>query len=191
MNYREEVKIAEYEPINIKQKKYNRYDLTGEYAKGYLDDGREFLFDIEDYDLIKGFHWKSDNRGYILCQIKKHGKVKSIYLHRISANPPSGVSIDHINGNKFDNRKCNLREVTQTQNCYNKPLSSKNKSGVTGVFWHSKKNKWLVNISHNNQSVYIGLYEKFEDAVQARYEAEDMYYGEYSGRRSRGLSIYG
>lgn len=184
MTYREKFPLDQYVPRLPSQKRYCTYDLSNEYGIGYTRKGEKFLFDLDDYEYIKDFNWKIDKQGYAYCQIKKKGKLHLIRLHRIIADAPDGKLVDHINGDTLDNRRNNLRLVTIAQNGHNRSLSSKNKSGVTGVFWFEKRGKWLVNICNNNKTIYIGLYSNFDDAVKARYEAEDKYFGEYSRRRS-------
>ena len=95
--------------------------------------------------------------------------------------------VDHIhhpktNENKYDNRKENLRIVTQSQNCMNQHIRSNNTSGVKGVSWSKEKNKWQVKITVNYKQIHIGFFDedKFEDAVQARKDAEEKYFGEYN-----------
>lgn len=78
--------------------------------------------------------------------------------------------IDHINGNRSDNRIENLREVTRQQNCMNRSKAINNKSGYKGVSWHSEGNKWQAHISVAGKSIYLGLYKTAKDAHDA-YEA--------------------
>ena len=87
--------------------------------------------------------------------------------------------IDHINGDKTDNRICNLREATNAQNGKNVKLSKLNKTGFPGVSWYPTHKKYRVYIKCNHKSIYLGSYEKLEDAVAARRAAEDKYFGEW------------
>ena len=82
--------------------------------------------------------------------------------------------IDHINRNPLDNRKCNLRVVTQLENTWNRGICKRNKSGVNGVYKH--KNKWGVAINYKRKRIYLGLYETIEEAEKVRKEAEEKYY---------------
>jgi len=88
--------------------------------------------------------------------------------------------IDHINGNRSDNRLCNLREATHQQNCMNRSRALNNKSGYVGVSWHSKGNKWQAHISVAGKSIYLGLFENVEDAHNARIEAAKKAYGAFA-----------
>jgi HNH endonuclease len=87
--------------------------------------------------------------------------------------------IDHINRNKTDNRFSNLRNGNYTQNGRNRPLSTKNKSGISGVWYNPKTNYWVVNI-HNK---YLGRYRCFVQAIKIRKAAEQTYdYHPHHGR---------
>ncbi len=172
---------------NKHNKKYNTYDLTGEYGIGYTSKGEEFYFDLEDYDLIKDYCWFTNNKGYITAKNFEH---KDIYLHRIVTCCPSNLMPDHIHGKETinDNRKSNLRIVSRSQNGMNRVISSNNMSGITGVSFDKLKNKWLVKITENNNIHHLGYYDNFEDAVRTRKEAEEEYFGEYSYDNSQKIN---
>lgn len=96
--------------------------------------------------------------------------------------------VDHIKTeNKFDNRKLNLRKTTRQQNTCNRRLSDNNTSGVTGVRWHDRDKIWESWIKVNYKNIYLGRFLIFEDAVKARKEAEEKYYGKYSYDNSQKL----
>ncbi|WP_420140141.1 HNH endonuclease [Sphingomonas sp.] len=76
--------------------------------------------------------------------------------------------LDHINGDASDNRICNLRKVTTTENARNAQRSSINTSGQTGVHWCRTTGKWVARITSNYVKKHIGRYDNFEDAVAAR-----------------------
>lgn len=83
--------------------------------------------------------------------------------------------VDHINGNRADNRLCNLRSVSKTENARNTRLKRHNTSGVSGVHWRTKDQRWAATIHHNGALVRLGQYRLFEDAVAARRAAEIKY----------------
>lgn len=161
-------------------KRYNTYDLTGEYGIGYTSKDEEFWFDLDDYDLIKNYCWHKNKEGYIISTDWK--TRKTILLHRIIMDCPDDFMPDHIHGKetRYDNRKSNLRIVTKQQNGMNSALSENNTSGVTGVKWHSRDKIWESCITVNYERIYLGRFIKFDDAVRARKEAEEKYFGEYS-----------
>ncbi len=92
--------------------------------------------------------------------------------------------IDHINGNRSDNRICNLRLVDQMQNSRNMKRRSDNVSGVTGVHWLKCRGKWIARINHNKRKVSLGYHKDFFEAVCARKSGELKYnYHENHGKR--------
>jgi hypothetical protein len=84
---------------------------------------------------------------------------------------PDGL-IDHINGETQDNRLHNLRVVDHTGNSRNRRLGKNSSSGVLGVFLFKPTGKWRAHIRHNGRQIALGDFANFEDAVQARVEAE-------------------
>lgn len=174
----------------------NTYDLTGEHGTCKMADGNIFIFDLEDYEKIKDYTWHLSGREYIGTSIDDviDGKKKrrTMMIHRlimgIQDKDWKECVVDHINGNVFDNRKSNLRVVTQQKNMMNQKSPKSNKSGVPGVSYYKKNRKWGVSIKVKGESIFIGLYENFEDAVKARKEAEEKYFGEYSYDNSRKIS---
>lgn len=89
---------------------------------------------------------------------------------------------DHIDGDFLNTRQSNLRVCTQEQNGKNRKKNKNNKSGVKGVFWntYAPTPKWQAYIMVDYHHKSLGYYEKFEDAVEARKQAEIKYFGEYN-----------
>lgn len=171
----------------IIRKKYNEYDLSGNYGIGYTTNGKEFYFDLEDYDKIKDYCWFKNDSGYILSVLKKiDGKQKRIRMHNLLIGD---YGIDHINNNKFDNRKSNLRKVTASQNNMNKRLRQDSTSGYTGVYWGKQHNKWMAKIVVCGKQIHLGFFDNFEDAVKARKQAENKYFGEFSYDNSQSYNV--
>lgn len=83
--------------------------------------------------------------------------------------------VDHINGDGTDNRLCNLREVSHSENMRNMRKHSSNTSGVTGVHWWRTRGCWAVRIYKNNKPIHVGYFSDFNDAVVARKNAEMQY----------------
>ena len=87
--------------------------------------------------------------------------------------------IDHINGDKTDNRACNLREATNLQNGKNVKLSANNTSGVSGVHYDTSTGKWRATIKVEGKQISLGRWADFADAVAARRAAEHKHFGEW------------
>lgn len=127
---------------------------------------------------------KINGRGYKLVTLKGRASQQ----HRIAwllvkGRWPVG-EIDHINGDKTDNRFFNLREVTCEEQCKNRPLRKDNKSGISGVFWLKKRRRWLVKANINRKGKTIGYFKDFFNACCARKSVENKYgYHENHGRK--------
>lgn len=93
--------------------------------------------------------------------------------------------IDHINGIKDDNRWCNLREATNSENNYNQKTSKDNTSGVRGVTWDKNKKRWRVRIRVAGKRLFIGLFDNIDEARLARELAEIKHHGEFRPSVSR------
>lgn len=175
------------EIISKANRKYNTYDLTGPFGKGYDAKGNEFLFDLDDYDKIKDYYWSRYNTGYFVATYRSNGKVFTFQLHRIilgiqNENVNSIVG-DHINGkeSRYDNRKSNLRIATRRQNVINVGIKKNNTSGVTGVYWNKTKQKWIAQINDKpSHHKYLGSFDSFDEAVATRKKAEMEYTDDYS-----------
>lgn len=163
------------ELLSKRMKKYNTYDLTGEYGIGYTLKGEEFYFDLEDYNKIKDYCWCKDNNGYIYYKSEN----EFIRMHRLIMGSPYNMEVDHIYHNLFDNRKKFLRIVTPSQNQMNRIIASNNTSGVKGVYWNDKREKWTAQIGVNYKRINLGGFDNFEDAVEARLLAEQKYHIDY------------
>ena len=114
---------------------------------------------------------------------KENGYVinsKMERLHRIIMNCPKDKVIDHINHNPLDNRKSNLRICTQMENSYNMPLPINNKSGCRGVGYDKSCKLWKAKIQYNRKLKYLGGFKTKEEAIKARKEAEQKYFGGYA-----------
>ena len=171
---------------NNNRKTYNTYDLTGEYGIGYTNNTDEqFFFDLEDYNLIKDYHWFK-YRGYIFSNDKDN---KMIALHRLVMNFPTTEATDHLNRNKLDNRKDNLLPTTAQTNLRNLDLRSTNTSGITGVTWSKQKDKWHSYIMSDKKLIHLGFFLDKEDAIFARLKAEKE--NGYSGANVKLWAEYG
>jgi hypothetical protein len=139
------------------------------------------IIDLEDVDLVKNHKWCADfhsNTIYCRATINK----KRCYLHRfiIDCDDKLNQVIDHKDNNGLNNRKSNLRICTQQENTRNCKKSKSNKSGIIGVYWNKSSNKWVSEITISYKNIRLGYFENFDDAVQARKEAEEKYFGEFA-----------
>lgn len=119
----------------------------------------------------------STNNGKKYRYLKVLGK--SFLFHRvaffIAEKRWPDNEIDHINGDGTDNRRCNLREVTHSQNGKNQKLHKNNKSGVSGLHWNTSKKIWIANIGVNGKQIHLGSFKMYDDAKKARERANIKY----------------
>jgi hypothetical protein len=134
--------------------------------------GKSAIIDEEDFERVSAFKWCMISTGY--------GNNKTAGLmHRFILSAPKGMVVDHINGDKIDNRKANLRICTQSENVLNKRPGRLPASGAVGVDWHPETKKWRPRINKNGKAQYFGLYETKEEAIAARLDAERRLFGEF------------
>jgi len=174
-------------------KKFNKYDLDSyEYGIGYASNNNDlFMFDKEDYNLLKQHTWYSMKYKYMRtsistkdnneCVISKKLVLMHQYIMREHGLFTSENQIvDHINGNPFDNRKENLRVATMSQNKMNSKIYKNNTSGCKGVTFRKKDKKYVAHISVNRNVIRLGTFDSFEDARDARLKAEQKYFKQYA-----------
>lgn len=161
------------------RRRYNTYDLDGEYGIGITKNNEKFLFDLEDYDKIKNYLWYVDKNGYV-STTSIYNK-SAILQHRVIMDVlnQKNVYVDHISHDTKDNRKQNLRLVTPSQNSMNKIIQSNNTTGVTGVYFHKPSEMWCAYIKINGKQYREYAHTK-EEAIKKRKQLEEYYFKEYS-----------
>lgn len=132
-----------------------------------LSRGKFAIVDDEDFDWLNQWNWHAGKSYYSQNNFyasRKIGDKKicqfSIFMHRLIMNFPKGLVVDHIDGDGLNNRKSNLRAVTQCINGLNRTkLTKHNTSGFLGVYWNKASKKWQAFIRINKQYVYLGLFK--------------------------------
>lgn len=158
-----------------------------------LTQGYTTIVDDEDYERLQVWKWHAlaQKSGHVYAQrsVYTPGPRKAIVIPLASQvlEIPVGspLIVDHIDGNTLDNRKSNLRAVTQAQNNVNRLMSKNNKSGVAGVRWAAEKQRWRAGIGIDGGWTELGCYEIFAEAVEARKDAEKNHLGELRRERAR------
>jgi hypothetical protein len=166
-----------------RNRKYNTYNIIDGVVHVFTPSGKEFLMDEKFLYLLNDHCWEINQNGYVGCGNKKEKRRE--HLHRIVTNCPDDKVIDHINGDPLDNCLSNLRIVTAQQNLMNRKPGRSNTSGVVGVTWIKKSQKWRASIGLDGKTIPLGYYKDFNDAVEARHQGELKYFGDYAYSQSR------
>lgn len=133
-----------------------------------------------DFEDLNKITWNIDKKGYIRRSIFREGKVRAEFLHRRIMGEPKNKQIDHINHDKLDNQKKNLRTATNRQNCMNKPASSRGGSEFKGVHWEFSADKWRARIKVKGILKSLGCFNDEVEAAKAYNEAALKHFGEFA-----------
>ena len=144
-----------------------------------LSQNKYTIVDDEDYNFLNKYKWSTSKNKNVYYARKRHNNTK-ITMHRMIMNQDKNKQIDHINGNGLDNRKCNLRICTQSQNLHNARISKRNTSGYKGISWYKKSKKWLVRISVNGKNKHIGYFIDINEAKNSYIKAAKKYHKEFA-----------
>lgn len=141
-----------------------------------LNNNNYAIVDDEDFEFLNKFNWHKSETGYaVRCE-----KRKTIRMHRLIVNCPDDMLVDHINGNRLDNRKQNLRICTFNENIRNRKKHKNNSSGYKGVSYHKGKKKFQCRISYNGIRINLGNYECAKEAAIAYNKKAVELYGEFA-----------
>lgn len=145
-----------------------------------LTQGKFALVNDEDYEELSKYKW-----GFTHGYAKRSGprpKQEKIYMHRVVIGAKHGQMVDHINGDKTDNRKNNLRFSTKSTNGMNRGKNKNNTSGFKGVFLAKGRGKkcWYARIWKNRMCYFLGYYYSPEEASMSYENAAKKYHGEFA-----------
>ncbi len=139
--------------------------------------GKFTVVDPVDYALFGGVKWYTSSDGYAVRGRPGSCGREKLILHREILAAPRGMEVDHINGDKLDNRRCNLRLATRAQNSFNrKPVNAA--SGFKGVYFQDGRYK--AALQFQRRTVHLGHYDTAKEAAHAYNEAATEYYGDFA-----------
>ena len=144
-----------------------------------LQNGQRGLIDEDDWHLVKDLTPYLGTNGYVYYSTWRHGRSWPKTLHSLLVGAVPGMHVDHVNGDKTDNRRCNLRHVTPQQNQVNRHRTNRNNtSGVRGVTVRlGARNPYIAQIMVNRKTLYLGSFPTLETAKAARRAAELLHFG--------------
>lgn len=146
-----------------------------------LSHGFQTVVDEDDWPTIQHLTLYRGTNGYVYFSRWENGRSNPRTLHGFLMAAPKGTHVDHVNGDKLDNRRSNLRVVTPQINQVNRRrLNRNNKSGVRGVqrVAVSAVKPWRAQITVNRRNLHLGLFATEQEAVAARRAAEREHFGE-------------
>lgn len=142
-----------------------------ELTRGYVA-----TIDPSDVKLVEGYNWTAmveKNTAYAYRAERRGGKRFIVRMHRMLTEAPSGMDVDHIDGDGLNNRRCNLRVCTESENSRNQRIRSDNTSGYKGVSWLKSRKKWISQIRADGKTIRLGSFGSAEDAYKSYCEASN------------------
>jgi HNH endonuclease/AP2 domain len=142
------------------------------------------LVDDSDFGFLNQWKWYAQQQTYNSWYAQRTVNMKKgtrvILMHRWILNATDAMQVDHINNNKLDNRRGNLRLCSHAENIHNQKTRSTNTSGFKGVSWHKGKQKWCAKICANMKQKHLGAFDTKVDAAKAYNEAALREYGQFA-----------
>jgi hypothetical protein len=176
-------------PSLSKPNQINQKGSLSKMAAIRLTQDKIAIIDDDDFERVSKHKWyyrgrygsRVNEQGYVLRTVRETGKKQTtISLQRFVMNNPEGFQVDHVNGDRLDNRKCNLRVATMEQNSHNSTLRKNNTSGFKGVYFKKANQRFFAKISINKKPTHLGYFSTAIDAAKTYDEAARKHYGEFA-----------
>lgn len=153
-----------------------------------LTQGKSALVDDDDFGWLSQWKWQYSAIGYAQRTVRSPRRT-TILMHRLILGlRDTLIQADHINGDRLDNRRCNLRPATHSQNQANRTICIANSSGYKGVSWDRRGKKFIARIRINKVQRCLGLFHSAEEASRV-YEAKAReIWGEFACTREPTMS---
>jgi hypothetical protein len=171
------MQIAKFTPLN--RKTLRPVILKDDHAEVLVLDKDGTLIvsfiDLEDVDKVKHRNWSIGSGGYPIAS----ENYKHIRIHRLVMKPPQGMVVDHIDGDKLDNRKSNLRICTQQENKFARHAVDA-KSGYKGVYYQKGNGRWWASVQARCHIYHLGRFDSAEKAALAYNDKALELFGEFA-----------
>lgn len=147
-----------------------------------LTRGMSTVVDDDDYEYLMQWKWLYHRSGYAIRMV--YNKItkgyNTVYMHRIINNTPDGYFTDHIDGDKLNNQSLNLRTATNRQNLQNTSAHKNSSTGLKGVSFSKKRNKFYSQIRIEGRRIHLGFFDTPEQAKESYDKTAKQYHGEFS-----------
>ena len=186
--------------VKVKPRKgfNNKYEIVDDYVvmdvkKPKSNEVLKVLLDIDDLEKLKELNlpwhsgWVPNIQNYYIMATQRYKEndksiQKTIYLNIIATDPPEGMKVDHINHDSLDNRKRNLRVISNEENIKNRKSRNRNNtSGYRNVAYLKKTQTYVVQLQIDGKCVKFGEFDDVHEAGRIANEMREKYYGEYAG----------
>jgi hypothetical protein len=155
----------------------SKFNIIDDVAYFTTSNGEPFTVSYADAESVSKHSWCLRQRdGYPVASINN----SAVCLHTFLLGRRNGMYVDHINGDKSDNRRANLRWASPTESAWNLGISSRNTSGFKGVHWNVRNQQWQANIRAHNRQFFLGWFSNREEAALAYNEAAKELHGKYA-----------
>lgn len=127
------------------------------------------VVDAADAEWVNRWRWKISANGYALRGGFLDGKKRNVLLHRqlLGLTVGDGLQVDHINRDRLDNRRSNLRIVSAAKNSQNRTSLTGSTSRFLGVWWNKARNRWCAQLRRGDRAIWIGSFKSEEEAGAA------------------------
>lgn len=164
---------------------YRRLRYGYSFRRIELTRGKYAILDPEDFESLNQYRWHCTNFGYARRtgskRSEKGRKRVAIGMHNVVFPVPEGMTVDHINRNRLDNRKANLRAATREENTWNRKFVKKgSKTRYTGIHWNKKVKKWNVRLRVEGRRKSFGYYADEVEAAKVYDRVARKYRREYA-----------
>ena len=157
--------------------------LDASYRLIPLTQGQNAIVDVGDFEWLSQWNWLAmwaHGARSFYAERNRTPDLDCRYMHRLILGCSPGELGDHINCNSLDNRRCNLRKCTGTENRQNRRINRNNTSGYRGVAYSKEQRKWVAYLRGSTERIFLGYFETPEAAALARDDAARIHFGIYA-----------
>ena len=156
-----------------------------------LTRGRVAIVDDDDFVVLSAYRWTYATRGYAIRTALPGDNhawgTSSAIMHRQIVNAPRGMDVDHVNGDRLDNRRANLRICTRSENLRNVGRRPTNTSGLKGAAWDRYTSSWKASIRAFGRHIHLGRFKTAEEAAGMYDAAALIFHGDFARPNCAGL----